>query len=147
LAIFLAKRYTFYRDQDSRRERHHLGGAARRRVLGEELTVNLVDYAKVIAGDHENGCFDDFAKGTAGFFQDDLNVLKTLSGLIFEIVANNLSGIKIVAGGTGDEDEFFGYDCLGEGLAHSGSLWGVEVFGFQNLRRLNKLVVRAQLSH
>jgi hypothetical protein len=98
--------------------------------LGKELTINLVDHTKVITGDHENGCFDDFAEGTAGFFQDDLNVSKALPGLIFEVVADDFVGIEVVAGGAGDKDEFFGYYCLWKGLAHAGGLWGVKVLGF-----------------
>jgi hypothetical protein len=127
LATFLAKGYTFHRNQDPCWERHHLGGTPRGRVFRKEFTVNFVDHTKVIAGNHENGRFDDFVEGAARFLQDNLDVLKTLSGLVFEVVANNFTGIEIVTGGTGDENEIFGYYGLWKGLTHSGGLCGVEV--------------------
>jgi len=53
--------------------------------------------------------------------------LKRLPGLVFEIFTDDLAGVQVVTGGAGDEDELFGDNGLGEGLAHAGGFWGVEV--------------------
>jgi hypothetical protein len=71
------------------------------RVFREELGVDLADDAEVISGYHENGGFYGFAEGTTGFFQDDPDVLKGLPGLVFEIVAHEVSGITRSPAGRG----------------------------------------------
>jgi hypothetical protein len=124
----LAKRYTFYRNQNSRRERHHLRGTPRGRVFGKELTVNLIYHTKIIAGHHENGCLYHITNAAAGLFQNQLDVLKTLPGLIFKAITNNLAGMEVQTGSTGYENKFFGYYRLWKGLTHPGSLWCIEVF-------------------
>lgn len=125
---YLAKSYTFYRDQDPSREGHCLGGAACGRVLGEELAVDLIQYGKIISLDHEDGCLDDFAHAAACVFQDGPDVLEGCSGLVFKAIANYLSCIGVEAGGTGQKNEFFGDDGLGKDLAHTRGLRGIEIF-------------------
>ena len=117
----------FDRDQYSGGKGHHLRGATGRRVFGEELTVNFVDHAEVVSGYHKDGGLHHFTEAAAGFFQNDPDVLKSLSGLVFEVVADHLAGVEIVTGCAGKENEVTGDDGLGEGLAHAGGLGGIEV--------------------
>lgn len=121
------KRDTFHGDEDAGREGHDLRGAAGGRIFGEEFAIDLVDDAEVVAGDHENGGLDDFAEAAAGFFQNYFDVLKSLPGLVFEVVADDFASVEVETGGAGDEDEVVGDDGLGEGLAHAGGFRGVEV--------------------
>ncbi len=138
---YLAKRYTFDRNQNPCRERHHLGSTPGRWVFGKELTVNFIYDTKIIAGYHENGCLYHITNAAAGFFQDDPDVLKTLPGLIFKAITNNLSGMEVQTGGTGYEDKFFGYYCLWKGLTHPRSLWRIEVFSFSHIVIFKKTVL------
>lgn len=121
------KRDTFHRNQYPGGEGHYLGGAAGGRIFGKELAVHFVDHAKVISCYHEDGGLDDFRHAATGFFQNDLDVLKSLPGLVFEVITDDLAGVKVVTGGAGDEDEVVGNDGLRESLAHAGGLGGVEV--------------------
>jgi hypothetical protein len=123
----LLKRDTFHGNQESPRERHCLGYAACGWVLGEELAIDLIYNTEVISLDHEDGGLYYFTHAAACVFQDGPDILEGLPGLIFKAVANDASCVGVQAGGAGEENEFFGDDCLWKDLAHTGGLRGVEI--------------------
>lgn len=131
--ISLYKGYTFHRNQYPCGERHHLGGASCGWILREELAIHFIDDTEVVAGHHENGCLYDVCHTAAGLFQNGFDVLKSLSGLIFEVVADNFPRLGVKAGCTGNKNEFFGYDGLRKGLAHDRGLGGIEVLSFSHV--------------
>jgi hypothetical protein len=125
--LLLTQRYTFHGDQNSRRERHHLGGAPCGWIFGKELAVNLIDYAKIISRYHENSCFNYVINSAASLFQDDFYVLKALPGLLLKAITDDFSGMEIETWRSGYENKSVGYDSLGKCLAHPRSLIRIKI--------------------